>query len=56
MCKEGDIVPSNSHFDTTRANIEYQDAVAKDLITDKYKDTQSIFPFKVNMDVQKLEE
>ena len=32
MCKEGDIVPSNSHFDTTRANIEFQKAIAIDLI------------------------
>ena len=56
MCNKGDIVPSNSHFDTTRANIEYQDAVAKDLIPNKYRDTQSIFPFKGNMDIQKLEE
>ena len=56
LCKEGDIIPSNSHFDTTRANIEFQGAVALDLVPDEYKDTQSYFPFKGNIDISKLEE
>jgi len=56
LCKEGDIIPSNSHFDTTRANIEFQGAVALDLVPDAYKDTQSYFPFKGNIDISKLEE
>lgn len=56
LCKEGDIIPSNSHFDTTRANIEFQGAVALDLVPDEYKDTQSYFPFKGNVDISKLEE
>jgi len=54
ICKEGDIIPSNAHFDTTRANIEFQQAVAKDLIPDKFKDTQLNDPFKGNMDIEKL--
>ena len=56
LCKEGDIIPSNSHFDTTRANIEFQGAVALDLVPNEYKDTQSYFPFKGNIDISKLEE
>ena len=55
MCKEGDIVPSNSHFDTTRANIEFQKATAIDLIPDEFKNTQHDYPFKGNIDLEKLE-
>ena len=55
MCKEGDIVPSNSHFDTTRANIEFQKATAIDLIPDEFKNTQYDYPFKGNIDLEKLE-
>jgi len=54
MCKNGDIVPSNSHFDTTRANVEFQKAKALDLIPDRFKDTQAIFPFKGNMCIKQL--
>jgi len=32
MCKKGDIIPNNTHFDTTRANIEYRGAIAEDLV------------------------
>ena len=55
MCKEGDIVPSNSHFDTTRANIEFQKATAIDLIPDEFKNTQHDYPFKGNIDLEILE-
>ena len=54
ICKKGDIIPSNAHFDTTRANIEFQEAIAKDLIPDRFKDTQSEHPFKGDMDIGKL--
>jgi len=54
MCKEGDIVPNNTHFDTTRANVEYRGAQAVDLVCEEGKDPQKISPFKGNMDVRKL--
>lgn len=52
--KEGDVIPNNSHFDTTRANIEYVGAQALDLLCSEGFDTTSEFPFKGNMDLQKL--
>jgi len=54
MCKEGDIVPNNTHFDTTRANVEYRGAKALDLVIEEGKDPQKIYPFKGNMDARKL--
>ncbi len=56
LLKPGDIVPNNSHFDTTRANIEYVGALAEDLLTDIGRNPQSEHPFKGNMDINKLEE
>lgn len=54
MCKEGDVVPNNTHFDTTRANVEYRGAQAVDLVIEEGKDPQKIHPFKGNMDTRKL--
>ncbi len=50
----GDIVPNNSHFDTTRANIEYRGATALNLPCAEAFDTQVPAPFKGNMDVEAL--
>jgi len=55
LCKKGDIVPSNSHFDTTRANIEAQSAEALNLLIEEGNDPTSTHPFKGNMDTQELE-
>lgn len=54
MCKEGDVVPNNSHFDTTRANIEFRGAIALDLPSPELADMDSDHPFKGDMDVERL--
>ncbi len=51
---EGDVVPNNTHFDTTRANVEYQGAEARDLVIAEGKDPATILPFKGNMDIDAL--
>jgi tryptophanase len=45
LCKKGDVVPNNTHFDTTRANIEYQGAEAVDLWIPEGRDPGNRHPF-----------
>src|SRR5690349_24497038 len=56
MCKKGDVVPNNTHFDTTRANVEFVGAEAVDLPCPEGKQPGAKHPFKGNMDVAGLEE
>ncbi len=51
----GRIIPSNTHFDTTRGNIEATGARAVDLITREAHDTDARHPFKGNIDLERLE-
>jgi tyrosine phenol-lyase len=55
MCRAGHVVPNNTHFDTTRANVEFNGAQAVDLPCACAADTQARAPFKGNMDVAALE-
>ena len=54
MCKPGHVVPNNTHFDTTRANIEYTGAEARDLVIPEGLVPSARHPFKGNMDLDRL--
>ncbi len=55
ILKPGQIVPNNSHFDTTRANVEVEAAEARDLVIAEGKVPAALHPFKGNMDLDALE-
>ena len=55
LVQPGQMVPNNTHFDTTRANVEYNGGVALDLPCAESRNTESDFPFKGNMDIEALE-
>jgi tryptophanase len=54
ICKKGDVVPNNTHFDTTRANVEFVGAEAVDLVIPEGRQPSLKHPFKGNMDVAAL--
>jgi len=56
LVKEGDIVPGNSHFDTTKGHIEFRKATAVDCTIDIAYDFKASHPFKGNVDLDKLED
>ncbi len=53
--KAGDVVPSNTHFDTTRANLEYDGVEAVDLVIPEGLEPRSRHPFKGNIDLGRVE-
>lgn len=55
LIKEGDVVPGNAHFDTTKGHIEFRKAKAVDCTIDEARDPKSGHPFKGNIDLKKLE-
>ncbi len=55
MVRQGQVVPNNTHFDTTRANVEFIGARAVDLVIPEGKQPEVVHPFKGNMDVAALQ-
>ena len=55
LVKEGQVIPGNAHFDTTKGHIEARKAFAVDVTCDEAKDTQLEAPFKGNVSLEKLE-
>jgi tryptophanase len=55
VCKSGDLVPNNCHFDTTRANLEYLGVEALDLVIAEGLQPALIHPFKGNIDLERVE-
>lgn len=55
LVEEGNLVPGNSHFDTTKGHIEFRKAKAVDCTIEIASDTTAWHPFKGNVDIEKLE-
>jgi tryptophanase len=55
LVKDGDMIPGNSHFDTTKGHIEMRKAHAVDCTIDAAFDIENLHPFKGNIDIEKLE-
>lgn len=56
LVKDGDLIPGNSHFDTTKGHIEMRKAHAIDCTIEKAFNVDDLFPFKGNIDLNKLED
>jgi tryptophanase len=56
IAKKGDVIPNNTHFDTTRAHVEHAGAEARDMVIPEGQDPGNLHPFKGNMDLESLEE
>lgn len=56
ILKEGHVVPGNSHFDTTKGHIEFRKAIAVDCTIQEAFDTELDYPFKGNVNLEKLSE
>ena len=56
VCKQGDLVPNNCHFDTTRGNLEYLGVEALDLVEAVGLQPATIAPFKGNIDLARADE
>lgn len=54
FCKPGTVVPMNYHFTTTKAHIEMMGSAVEEIYTDEALKIKSDFPFKGNMDINKL--
>jgi tyrosine phenol-lyase len=55
VLKPGDVVPNNNHFDTTRANVEVEEAEARDMVIPEGRVPSQVHPFKGNIDLAVLE-
>lgn len=56
LVSEGDLIPGNTHFDTTRGHIEFRKAKTVDCTIDEAFNTSLDHPFKGNVDIRKLEQ
>jgi len=56
LVKHDDLIPGNSHFDTTKGHIEFRQATAVDCTIDEAFDTETNHPFKGNVDLEKLQQ
>lgn len=55
ICRPGDVIINNSHFDTTQANVEARGAEARNLVIEEAYQPDLIHPFKGNIDLDRLQ-